>query len=836
MKDSTADSLRGFEMEEDNAVEVRNVCKTFKVRVKGSDGKIRTEHVKAADGLSFDVSKGQVVGIIGRNGSGKSSLLSMISGIMFPDSGTIEKNGKIASILELGLGFQNDLSGRENIYIKGEMFGFKKSEIESKIDDIIRYSDLGDAIDRPVRTYSTGMTGKLAFSIISCVDADILLIDEILSVGDLSFSTKAGVHFKKMASEGKTIILVSHSMPIINDMCTKVIWIDSGKIVEEGDPRVVVGHYQTMISESPDVLTELAESGDPGAQNRLGCMYRDGIRVDQDYHKSFEMFSSASMNGWAESQVHLGDLYLEGKGIEKNKEKAEYWYRLAAEKNNPEGRKRLAALIGNSFPDDPIREETINTLKIISTNDSSGKILSLIGDAIYFNKKNSADVLEAIKYYRKAAELGHSPSFYQLGNIYLNGKDLERNTEKAISFYEKGADLGNQQCQLALAEIYYDGILVSRDYKRSFRRYLQASENGNFNAMYRAGIMLLDGKGTTKNRKAAEKWFLISSHRDLLSSFVTIGNHYESVGNISEALKWHDRASALGFVRSSNFITDAIRKGLIPNPGNEVLAEMLKKSIDRENIHAAEELYSMTSQGEIDNPEMKKFAFAKLKEFSNSNFMASRIIGNYYFSGIGTNADGNIALQWYLRAANQGDIWSTNKAAEMLRKGIGVEQNSDEAARLYEMSASRGNLDAASMLYEMSIDGEINNEKIKQQSLRQIKSQALARDPRACKNLGLIFSTGKGVPTDGIEAIKWLEIAGNNGDASAFNIIADIFRQGKIIKKNSEKAAYYYKKSAQMGNNLGSFKLYEMAIRNEIPVSGNDESRWALEKMKNLGL
>ena len=187
-------------MSNENAVTVRNVCKTFTTRSDSNHGKKlfkRTEKVtrNVLDDISFEIRKGEVFGIIGRNGSGKSTLLKIISMIMKPDSGTIGINGRVASILELGMGFHQDLSGRENIYIKGSMYGFTREQIDERLDNIIKYAELEDYIDLPIRIYSSGMSSRLAFAIMINVDADIVILDEVLSTGDLAFGTKSRAHF-----------------------------------------------------------------------------------------------------------------------------------------------------------------------------------------------------------------------------------------------------------------------------------------------------------------------------------------------------------------------------------------------------------------------------------------------------------------------------------------------------------------------------------------------------------------------------------------------------------------------------------------------------------------
>jgi ABC-2 type transport system ATP-binding protein/lipopolysaccharide transport system ATP-binding protein len=201
---------------------------------------------------------------------------------MEPDEGTISRSGKIAAILELGMGFHQDMTGRENIYIKGELYGFSKKEMDSKIEGIIDYSGVRMYIDNPVRTYSSGMIGRLAFAIMVNVESDIILVDEVLSVGDSSFSAKAMQHFNEMAESGKTVLIVSHNLGYVEQACNRVIWIENGKVALDGNPADVCAQYQNRINEDPEIILDLAQSGVPDAQYRLALMYRDGNYFQKD--------------------------------------------------------------------------------------------------------------------------------------------------------------------------------------------------------------------------------------------------------------------------------------------------------------------------------------------------------------------------------------------------------------------------------------------------------------------------------------------------------------------------------------------------------------------------
>lgn len=235
-----------------NAIEVRNVKKSFKVYYdRGvalkdkvlSKGRSRYENRHVLQGISFDVKKGEAVGLIGKNGCGKSTTLKLLTKIIYPNEGSIEMKGRVSSLLELGAGFHPDMSGRENIYMNASIFGLTRKEIDRRVNDIIEFSELEDFIENPVRTYSSGMYMRLAFSVAINVDADILLIDEILAVGDISFQKKCFDRLKEIKNNGTTIVIVSHSFDQIEKICDKSVWIKEGKIQEEGIPKVVHKHY-----------------------------------------------------------------------------------------------------------------------------------------------------------------------------------------------------------------------------------------------------------------------------------------------------------------------------------------------------------------------------------------------------------------------------------------------------------------------------------------------------------------------------------------------------------------------------------------------------------------
>lgn len=282
----------------ENAIEVRNVEKSFKVyKDKGNTLKAKTlfrkrneyEEKRVLKGISFEIKKGESIGLLGRNGSGKSTTLKLLTRILRPNSGTIKMNGRVSSLIELGAGFHPDMTGRENVYINASIFGIKAKEVDRRMDDIIRFSELEEYIDSPVRTYSSGMYMRLAFSVAINVDADILLIDEILAVGDSSFQEKCFQKLRDIKRDGTTIVIVSHSLDQIKKICDRAIWLENGHIKEDGNVNKVCTDYteemergrrqrikEEALAEKGDLQidkSQLAESGKEADKiKKLSCM------------------------------------------------------------------------------------------------------------------------------------------------------------------------------------------------------------------------------------------------------------------------------------------------------------------------------------------------------------------------------------------------------------------------------------------------------------------------------------------------------------------------------------------------------------------------------------
>ena len=236
----------------DYAIKVTNVSKSFKLYYDKHNTlkeKIvfwknkKTEMHEVLKNINLNIKKGETVALIGTNGSGKSTLLKLMTKIIYPTSGKIEINGKLTSLLELGAGFHPDFTGRENIYFNASIFGLTAAEIDARVSDIINFSELGDFIDSPVRTYSSGMYMRLAFSVAINVDAEVLLIDEILAVGDQHFQDKCFAKLDELKKSGKTIVIVSHSLGSVKNLCDRAVWLYEGRIRMDGETSKVIEEY-----------------------------------------------------------------------------------------------------------------------------------------------------------------------------------------------------------------------------------------------------------------------------------------------------------------------------------------------------------------------------------------------------------------------------------------------------------------------------------------------------------------------------------------------------------------------------------------------------------------
>ena len=240
----------------ENAIEIKNLCISYRGLKSYSIKKSllhfhrnKVDEFQAIRNVSFNVPKGNILGIVGKNGSGKSTMLNAIAGIFAPDSGTIDLKGNSVSLLSIGVGFQRELTGRENIILSGMLLGFSEKAVRERMEEIIEFSELGKFIDAPVRKYSSGMYSKLAFSITAILETDIMLIDEVLSVGDARFKKKSYNKMKQLISdENRTVVMVSHDTKTLDGLCDEILWLHDGEIKMYGNTKEVLEKYEEFMS------------------------------------------------------------------------------------------------------------------------------------------------------------------------------------------------------------------------------------------------------------------------------------------------------------------------------------------------------------------------------------------------------------------------------------------------------------------------------------------------------------------------------------------------------------------------------------------------------------
>lgn len=508
----------------DRAIEVEGLVKSF--RIADPDGGRRvlsgrkTAEHRVIDGMDLSVGKGEILGIIGGNGAGKSTFLKLLTGILEPDEGSIRMDGKVASILELGMGFHQDLSGRENIALKCGYYGMGRNETAEAVDRIIEYSELGTFIDSPVKTYSSGMNARLAFSVMMCVDAEIMIVDEIMSVGDLTFSMKSKGHFRRMKDAGKTVVLTSHNMRTIETLCDRVVWLESGKVRMDGDPATVCSSYRFFMSESDDVIEKMAHAGVADAEYRHGhtLLYRDG---DETSYR--EYLERASKGGCAPAMREYGDIRLS----EGDVEEAVRHYASAASLRDADAARRHAVLEGGMI-------ENIRRL--------DGLYDGLDGRYGPFLKYNHAllllragtggmDVAKALQLLEDAYAHGSLDAGHQLAQMHLRGTGVPRSMDRAVSIMEDVARKGHTRSQTQLAQMFMDGDAVRRDTAHSFEFYLMAAENGDRNAQCKVADMYREGIGTDKDMDSAREWYRIYACSCIVDQIISAAKAVEAPGS-----------------------------------------------------------------------------------------------------------------------------------------------------------------------------------------------------------------------------------------------------------------------------------------------------------------
>jgi len=666
-------------MKEGNSVEVRGIRKTFTVgtitpKSQSSISVLRKrkfEERVVLKGISFEVKKGESVGLLGRNGSGKSTILKMLSKVMYPDFGEIEVRGRVASILELGMGFHQELSGRENIYIKGSMYGLSAKDMDAIIEDIIEFSELRDRIDDPLRVYSSGMHARLAFAIAIHIKSDVMIIDEVLSVGDIGFRSKCNVALRDLKKGGTTILLASHSMSTVEEMCDRVIWIEAGKVREIGETSAVCYHYRKDLTDSFESIVTSAESGDIVSQNNLGVLYRDGRDVEANQEEAFKWFKKAAESGLTEAQLNLGEMMLQQNNTPEGKKEACVWFNMAADAGNTEARIRVAEILSGDEEDDgwDYCVELLTALSEKGNARAQATLARVFLDGIGVPK----DQKTAFKWFYKSAESGDIWSQHQIGVMYRDGIGMDRNPVKAVEWLTVSANNGNMKAKTELASMFKKGMGVERDLSSSLKWYREAARAGDANSMYQVATMCRDGVGTEVDMRESNRWFNAFSKQSRLKLQNTVGEicRYDIDTDTSVAVNIYEKGAKNGNI-AAEFTFGMLKKdGAITMADSDVAAEWFRKAAESGHINSQIEY------------------------------------GNILLRGIGVKRDPEAAFAMFKMAADACNHVARNQLGNMYRDGVGVERDLEKAKVLFRLAAEQGNKDAPLSLLKISSNSQL---------------------------------------------------------------------------------------------------------------------------------
>jgi len=640
-------------MEDDVVIRIRGLKKSYTILDPSQEKKNffskKLVQYPIFDGIDLDIRQGDIVGVLGRNGCGKSTFLKIVSEIIEPDEGTVEVHGKVASILELSMGFHGDLSGRDNIILRSELYGIPRDQVLEHIDEIIEYSDLGVFIDNPVRTYSSGMRSRLAFSVMINVEADIFLVDEALSTGDMAFASKASEHLKNLVRSGKTVLFTSHSMSTIKRTCNRAIWISDHTIKMDGPADEVVDEYSRSINDSFEETLHLANDGSSSAQYRVAVFYRDGVSVEKDEEEMRKWLTAAAQKDHPMALNDLADILMsEGKTNE-----AMVMYQKAAECGSYEARRKYATLQGETL------EEIKELREVLKGFCDSGYPYDYYnyGNMMFKSAITKEDHEEAMEYLLKASEMGWSDADVLIGQMYRDGNGVERDLDKCVQYLTKAADNGHNRAMVMLGDLYNDGKLMRKDPAKAYPWYLKSASVGNAKSQYQVAMMLASGIGVEKDEEAAKQWF---------------GRYSSSMVNDSRRIAMDTLKARRGDEKLSNDLLKAMSRSNQPQSMTTLAFKYKSGKGFKKNEEAAVRLMTRASEAG-GSPRVK---------------LADMLI---------ERNDGQCtqeAFDLIKSAAEFGDASAMYRLALFYKDGTLVEENTEQYRRYMRMAAERGNKDA----------------------------------------------------------------------------------------------------------------------------------------------
>lgn len=655
-------------MMDDVAIELKGVSKQYKI----NDAKVFSHFVKekknhktdVLDNIDLTVKKGEVIGLVGRNGCGKTTLMKIMAGMISPTTGTVKVNGKMACIIESGSLFINDDSGYNNIIYRAMLYGMTREEARAKADDIIKYAELGSAVDKPVRTYSLGMRSRLGFSIMAYVDADIFILDEALNAGDSIFSGKAIKYINQLSLSGKTVVLTSHSGIILREVCTRVLLIEGGRIAADALYQEINAKYRRTLLTSIKTIEEAAESDNPLVEYVLAK-----IKQPTNPEEYESLLKNAAEGRNKNAMVEYGDLLLD-RG---DTDAAMKFYEMAACDGDEDAKVRYAMT--------RIGVKNNDVQKILQAYAERGDHfdeyrLGMIAKsmAIGTSARNATyNIME------KAYEDGNLDAGYEVVLMKIVGNGTNLDLEGAIEILSDNASKGHMKSAKKLYELYSDGLYMDPNVSEAFKWCEKAAMMGDMRSQFILGTLYRDGVGTVKDESKANEWFEAYLHCMAAPVLMDVRNHMENSGISVDV--------------GADVLENLAVKGYNQKAVSKVMADRLVSKRDDNLLNDCEK-YCTTSR----------------------NY---GLLGKCYLEGVNTLCDEKEAFRLYSIAANAGDAESMYILAKMYLYGIGTEKDHDQFMRWVRLASRNGQVDALAIIKK--------NDGILEQRLKHASREAMNR-------------------------------------------------------------------------------------------------------------
>lgn len=634
-------------MMEDIAIELKGISKQYKI----NDAKVFSHFVKersnhkadVLNNIDLTVRKGEVIGLVGRNGCGKTTLMRIMAGMIAPTTGTVKVNGKMACIIESGSLFINDDTGYNNIIYRSMLYGMTREEARAKAGDIIRYAELGDAVYKPVRTYSLGMRSRLGFSIMAHVDADIFIFDEALNAGDSIFSGKAIKYINQLSMAGKTVVLTSHSGIILREVCTRVLLIEGGRIAADALYPEINAKYRRTLLTSAKTIEEAAESDNPLVEYVLAK-----IKQSSNPDEYEALLKNAAEGRNKNAMVEYGDLLLDRGDLDS----AMTFYDMAARDGDEDAKVRYAmARVGVKNGD----VQRILMEYAENGDHFDGYRLGMISKAMAIgtSARNAAyDILE------KAYGNGNLDAGYEVVLMKIVGNGTSLDIEGAIRILSDNAAKGHMKSAKKLYELYSDGSYMDPDVKEAFKWCEKAAMMGDMRSQYILATLYRDGVGTEKDESKADEWFDAYLHCIAAPVLMDATQHMENSG--------------IGSKGDAGILVEVAAKGYNQKAVSQVMAARLTGSRDG-NISDDCEKYCTTSR----------------------NY---GLLAKCHLEGANVVCDEKEAFRLFSIAANAGDADSMYMLAKMYQYGIGTEKDQGQFMRWARLASRNGQVDATAII------------------------------------------------------------------------------------------------------------------------------------------